>query len=69
MLRSALDPKFRLVMPGIRPAGANSGDQRLAARPREVLHAGSNLLVVGRPITRAADPVATAEGILAEMAS
>jgi orotidine-5'-phosphate decarboxylase len=69
MLRSALGPEFLLVTPGVRPAGESSGDQRRVATPREAIDAGANLLVVGRPITGAADPVVAAEAILAEMAS
>jgi orotidine-5'-phosphate decarboxylase len=69
VLRSALGPEFLLVTPGVRPAGESSGDQRRVATPREAIDAGAHLLVVGRPITGAADPVVAAEAILAEMAS
>ena len=69
MLRSALGPEFLLVTPGVRPAGESGGDQRRVATPGEAIDAGANLLVVGRPITGAADPVVAAEAILAEMAS
>ncbi len=68
-LRSTLGGNFLLVTPGVRPAGERSGDQRRVATPREAIGAGADLLVVGRPITGAADPVVAAEGILAEMAS
>ncbi|MCJ7440900.1 MAG: orotidine-5'-phosphate decarboxylase [Thermoanaerobaculaceae bacterium] len=68
-LRSALGPGFLLVTPGVRPSGENRGDQRRVATPREAIAAGADLLVVGRPITAAADPVAAAEAIVAEMAS
>lgn len=66
-LRSALGPNMLLVTPGVRPAGASSGDQRRVATPREAIAAGADLLVVGRPITAAPDPVVAAELILAEM--
>ncbi len=68
-LRSALGPGFLLVTPGVRPSGESRGDQRRVATPREAIAAGADLLVVGRPITAAADPVAAAEAIVAEMAS
>lgn len=68
-LRSALGPGFLLVTPGVRPSGENRGDQRRVATPGEAIAAGADLLVVGRPITAAADPVAAAEAIVAEMAS
>jgi orotidine-5'-phosphate decarboxylase len=58
MLRSDLGPDFRLVTPGIRPAGAEVGDQRRVMTPAEALHAGSTDLVIGRPITAAPDPLA-----------
>lgn len=66
-LHSAL-PDALLVTPGIRPAGAAVGDQRRVATPDAALAAGAGMLVVGRPITAAADPRAAAKAILAEMA-
>jgi len=59
---------FVTVTPGIRPTGAAVGDQARVATPRDALLAGADYLVVGRPITRAADPVAAVAGILREMA-
>ncbi len=64
-----LYPKATLVIPGIRPAGAASGDQKRVATPAAALAAGASFLVIGRPITQAADPVEATEAILAEMAS
>lgn len=55
-----------LVTPGIRPAGAGSDDQVRVATPGAAIANGAHLLVVGRPITRAADPVAAAAAIAAE---
>jgi orotidine-5'-phosphate decarboxylase len=66
-LRAAFGPGFLLVTPGVRPAGEGSADQRRVATPREAIASGANVLVVGRPITAAADPVAAAEAILSEI--
>jgi orotidine-5'-phosphate decarboxylase len=66
-LRSAL-PKALLVTPGIRPAGTDAGDQKRIATPQFALAAGASMLVIGRPITAAADPKAAAQAILGDMA-
>lgn len=66
-LRTRLGSKPLLVIPGIRPEGADTGDQRRVATPSAAIAAGASYLVVGRPITRAADPSAAARSILAEM--
>jgi orotidine-5'-phosphate decarboxylase len=66
-LRSAL-PKALLVTPGIRPAGADAGDQKRIATPQFALAAGASMLVIGRPITAAPDPKAAAQAILSDMA-
>jgi orotidine-5'-phosphate decarboxylase len=58
-----------LVVPGIRPSGAAAGDQKRIATPGQALRAGASYLVVGRPITQAADPAKAAEAILQEMAA
>jgi orotidine-5'-phosphate decarboxylase len=60
-------PAATLVIPGIRPAGADIGDQKRVATPAAALAAGASYLVVGRPITQASDPVAAARAILDEM--
>jgi orotidine-5'-phosphate decarboxylase len=66
-LHSAL-PKALLVTPGIRPAGTEAGDQKRVATPQFALAAGAGMLVIGRPITAAADPKAAAQAILNDMA-
>ncbi len=66
-LRGALGPEPILVTPGIRPSGSAVGDQKRVGTPASALRDGSSLLVVGRPIRDAADPVAAARSILEEM--
>jgi orotidine-5'-phosphate decarboxylase len=60
-------PSATLVIPGVRPAGAATGDQKRVATPATALVAGASYLVIGRPITQAADPAAAAQSILEEM--
>ncbi|MBY6223311.1 orotidine-5'-phosphate decarboxylase [Ferrimonas balearica] len=67
MLRAKLGAEFQLVTPGIRPAGADLGDQRRVMTPAEAVAAGSDYLVIGRPITQSADPLATLEAINATL--
>jgi orotidine-5'-phosphate decarboxylase len=69
MLRDALGDAPVLVVPGIRPAGADIGDQARVMTPAEAARAGASWIVVGRPITQAADPTAAAAAILAELES
>jgi len=67
-LRAIAGPEGVLVIPGIRPAGAAVGDQKRIASPGDALRKGASYLVVGRPITQAAQPARAAEMILEEMA-
>ena len=67
-LRQELGPEALLVVPGIRPAGSATDDQRRVATAAQAIEAGSSMLVVGRPITRATDPAAVAKELLAEIA-
>lgn len=68
-LRKLTGPDGVLVIPGIRPAGAETGDQKRIATPADALRNGASYLVVGRPITQAPDPAAAAHSILHEMAA
>ena len=68
-LRGIVGAKLSLVTPGIRPAGSDPGEQKRIATPAAAIAAGSDYLVVGRPIIAAADPKAAAEAIVAEIAS
>jgi len=67
-LRGLTGPDGVLVVPGIRPAGADTGDQKRIATPAYTLQHGASFLVVGRPITQAANPAQAAQAILEEMA-
>ena len=66
-VRRVHGPGFVTVVPGIRPAGAESGDQKRFATPAAAIAAGASILVVGRPVTRASDPAAALEAIVAEI--
>lgn len=66
-LRTACGPGFRLVTPGIRPASDAAGDQRRVMTPAAALAAGADYLVIGRPITGAADPAAALAGLVADL--
>jgi orotidine-5'-phosphate decarboxylase len=68
-LRQLTGPDGVLVVPGIRPAGAQTGDQKRIATPASALQDGASYLVVGRPITQASDPAQAASAILEEMAA
>lgn len=71
LLRSRFGPASAggpiLVVPGIRPQGSDRDDQRRTLTPAEAIRAGADHIVIGRPITGAADPLATARAILAEV--
>src|SRR5437016_6318941 len=66
-LRKIIGHQMNLVTPGIRPAGAVTGDQKRIMTPARAIAAGADYLVVGRPITEAADPRAAADAIQAEI--
>jgi orotidine-5'-phosphate decarboxylase len=68
-LRAIVGDKLVLVTPGIRPAGADAGDQKRIATPAAAIAAGADYLVVGRPIVAAADPKAAAEAIVTQIAA
>lgn len=68
LLRRELGPTLQLVIPGIRPTGAEVGDQKRIATPTDAIRAGASALVVGRPITKSSNPAQAAEAILNEIA-
>ena len=67
-LRTLLGPATLIVTPGVRPQGANAGDQRRVSTPAAAIAAGASKLVIGRPITQAPDPTASLESVVAELA-
>lgn len=67
-LRAALGTDFILMVPGIRPDWASANDQKRTLTPRQARDAGASYLVIGRPITKAADPTEAARRIAAELA-
>lgn len=66
-IRARAGSNLIIVTPGIRPAGADAQDQKRVATPAAAIAAGADYLVVGRPVTAAADPAAAAEAIVAEI--
>lgn len=66
-LRHEVEGDFAIVTPGVRPAGVEHGDQARVVTPAEAIAAGATHIVVGRPITGAADPAAEARSILSQM--
>jgi orotidine-5'-phosphate decarboxylase len=66
-VRTELGGEFAIVTPGVRPAGSSIGDQKRVVTPAEAIAAGASHIVVGRPITDAADPAAEARAILGQM--
>lgn len=66
-VRAACGPDFLTIVPGIRPAGAAVGDQKRVMSPKQAVAAGADILVIGRPITAAADPAEAAKAIAEEL--
>ena len=66
-MRGLLGPEALIVCPGVRPAGADVGDQKRIATPAAAVAAGASKLVVGRPITAADDPVAAFDALVVEL--
>lgn len=69
LIRAVCGPDFAIVTPGVRPSFASLDDQKRVTTPGEAISAGADYLVIGRPISAAADPVAAAELILDEMSA
>jgi len=67
LARAATHADFKLVVPGIRPAGSAVGDQKRVMTPQDAVDAGADVLVIGRPITQAADPAEAARAIAASL--
>jgi orotidine-5'-phosphate decarboxylase len=67
-LRKIVGHQMSLVTPGVRPAGSATGDQKRMMTPGRAIAAGSDYLVIGRPIMEASDPKAMANAIQAEIA-
>lgn len=65
MIRARVPADFLIVTPGVRPVGADVNDQQRIATPQDAMLNGASHVVVGRPITRVADPVAATQAILA----
>jgi orotidine-5'-phosphate decarboxylase len=68
-LRSRFGPGFKLVTPGVRPSGAAADDQQRIATPGQAIAAGADYLVIGRPVTRAPDPIEALRTMDAEVAA
>jgi orotidine-5'-phosphate decarboxylase len=62
-----LVPRFTLVVPGTRPAGVAANDQARVTTPEEALGAGADILVIGRAVTAADDPIAAAEALVTSL--
>jgi len=67
LLRKEISNEFKLVTPGIRPAGSATGDQKRIMTPSQAVDLGSDWLVIGRPITAAEDPLAALSAINQEL--
>lgn len=68
VLRKELGPEMLIVTPGVRSGGASKGDQKRVATPAEARRDGASHLVIGRQVTRSADPAAALRTIRAEIA-
>ena len=66
-LRKQCGSGFKLVTPGVRPAAAAADDQQRIATPRQAVADGADYLVIGRPVTKAPDPVAALRAIIGEI--
>ena len=64
LIRSVCGKDFKLVVPGIRPMGSDSGDQKRVLTPRQAVDKGADFLVIGRPITENNDPASAAQAII-----
>jgi orotidine-5'-phosphate decarboxylase len=67
-VRAIVPREFLIVTPGVRPAGTAAGDQKRVMTPKQARDAGSDLVVVGRPLRDAADPAEAARAVVAELA-
>ena len=67
LLRQNCGPNFKLVVPGIRPKGSAAGDQKRVMTPGDAIRLGADHLVIGRPITEAENPEASARAIAKEL--
>lgn len=67
LLKSTLGADFKLITPGIRPVGSDIGDQHRVMTPSQAMMAGSDYLVIGRPITQASDPLAALKAVHASL--
>ena len=68
-IRKKVGKETLIVTPGIRPAGFEAGDQKRIVTPKDAIKAGADYLVVGRPVTGAADPLKAAQSIVDEIAA
>jgi len=68
-IRAIAPPGFLIVTPGVRPTGADAGDQKRVMTPSAARAAGADLVVIGRPLRDAADPAAAARAVIAELAA
>ena len=66
-IRAVVSDDVHLITPGVRPAGSDAGDQKRIATPQQAIADGADLVVIGRPITGAADPAAAAASIGASL--